>query len=859
MTEIFDEPSGGVSAFERPLPQDMDAEQSVIGGMLLSTQVIEEVAAALKAADFYRPAHQTIYSTILDLYGQSRAPRIDPIILAAELDARGELARVGGAAYLHECVHIIPTASNAPYYAEIVHDRALLRRVIEAGIRITQLGYTGAGDAPEILDGAMAELQAAATGVSTADVKLAVADRWMGFIDELESGRDPNALDTPWMDLNEVIELKPGQLITIGAATGGGKALALDTLLPTPAGWTTMGDIEVGGYLLGADGKPCRVIAATDVMRGRPCYEVEFSDGTVIVADAQHQWLTNTAASLQSMKRAMASYGRQRNQRTFPAVRTTAEIAATLRLRGADRRVNHSVTNTRPLDLPAADLPVAPYTLGAWLGDGSSLTSEITTADPEILDRIRLDGYEIKQRKNHLLYGISNESEWHERVAEGVALTRDGMPIRRAAAHVKVAHATIQKITGPNVSGWKFSYVPASPPREKYLSLQELLRGIGVLGNKHIPVAYLRASEQQRRDLLAGLLDTDGTVNKSGSVQFAVTSKRLAEDTFELIASLGYRPAMRTRPVKGRHPETSTCYVVSFTTSDKVVYLTRKAERLVASTRDGADRRYIVDVRPVDSVPVRCVEVDNADHLYLASRAFVPTHNSLLGMNLAAHVAMTRGKPVLVASLEMGGSELMARLTAAEATVDLDRLVRRKLEESDWQKIFRASDRMQNAGNFVLDDSPNLTLGKIRARMRWMASNGSSPAMVVADYLQLMTPDSPSAQANRTQEVAQISRGLKLLAMEFEIPVIALAQFNRGAAGRQPVVTDFKDSSSIEQDSNVILLMHRPLCEDGSDQGDRAGEVDLIVAKNRNGASGRIVPLSFQGHYARIRSMAKEF
>ena len=201
----------------------------------------------------------------------------------------------------------------------------------------------------------------------------------------------------------------------------------------------------------------------------------------------------------------------------------------------------------------------------------------------------------------------------------------------------------------------------------------------------------------------------------------------------------------------------------------------------------------------------------------------------------------------------------MARLTAAEAGVDVDRLIRRRLDESDWQKIFRAADRMQNASNFILDDSPNLSLGKIRARMRWMASCGNPPAMVVADYLQLMTPDGGPGQANRTQEVAQISRGLKLLAMEFEIPVIALAQFNRGAAGRQPVVTDFKDSSSIEQDSNVIVLMHRPLAEDGSDTGPRAGEVDLIVAKNRNGASGRIVPLTFQGHYARLQSMAKGF
>jgi replicative DNA helicase len=204
--------------------------------------------------------------------------------------------------------------------------------------------------------------------------------------------------------------------------------------------------------------------------------------------------------------------------------------------------------------------------------------------------------------------------------------------------------------------------------------------------------------------------------------------------------------------------------------------------------------------------------------------------------------------------MEMGGSELMARLTAAEAGVDLDRLIRRKLTDHDWQKVIKASDRMQNASNFILDDSPNLTLSKIRARLRWMASQGKPAAIVVADYLQLMSPEGSSGGGTRAQEVADISRGLKVMAMEFEIPIVALAQFNRGAVGRQPLVTDFKDSSSIEQDSNVIMLLHRPLAEDGTDTGTRAGEIDVIVAKNRNGANGRIVPLIFQGHYARLCS-----
>lgn len=230
---------------------------------------------------------------------------------------------------------------------------------------------------------------------------------------------------------------------------------------------------------------------------------------------------------------------------------------------------------------------------------------------------------------------------------------------------------------------------------------------------------------------------------------------------------------------------------------------------------------------------------------------------SLLGMNLAAHVALRRGKPVLFASMEMTRKELLARLTAAEAGVRLDHLVRRRPTDDDWARIAKVADRLQNAHNFILDDTAALTVPKIRARVRWMHSQGTPPALVVVDYMQLITPESTKGgDANRAQEVAKISRGLKLIADEFAVPVIALAQFNRGSVGRKPLVTDFKDSSQIEQDASVILLLHRELAADGSDTGPSAGKVDLIVGKNRNGGQGREITLNFQGEFGRLRSLA---
>ena len=154
--------------------------------------------------------------------------------------------------------------------------------------------------------------------------------------------------------------------VLVAGATGSGKALALDTPIPTPRGWTTMGEIQVGDEVFDENGHPNSVTAATPVMYGRPCYEVEFSDGTIIVADAEHLWRTSTVdRALVERVTAPAGSGQIRVIDADPV--TTEQIAASLRDNG---RLNHSVALCGPLDYPESDLPVAPYTFGCWLGDG---------------------------------------------------------------------------------------------------------------------------------------------------------------------------------------------------------------------------------------------------------------------------------------------------------------------------------------------------------------------------------------------------------------------------------------------------------------------------------------------------------
>ncbi|MGI5493042.1 replicative DNA helicase [Microtetraspora malaysiensis] len=826
-------------AFERTPPHNIEAEQSVLGGMMLSKDAIADVVEVLRADDFYRPAHQIIYDVITDLYG--RGEPADSIMILDDLQKRGELGRVGGAPYLHTLTAVVPTAANAGYYAKIVREQAVLRRLIEAGTRIVSYGYGGQGEeVDDLVDRAQGEIYKV-TERRTSEDYLPLSEIMPGALDEIEAigSRHGQMVGVPtgFQDLDALTNgLHPGQMIVVAARPAIGKALALDTPLPTPDGWTTMGEVKVGDYLIGADGKPTRVVAATDIMHGRPCYEVEFSDGTVITADAQHQWLTDTRASRKSAQAAASGYNRYRNQKTFAEVRTTEEIAATLWCNTADKRLNHTVVNARPLDLPDRDLLIPPYTLGVWLGDGHSDSARFTTGDPEIAEHVAAEGLRVEHRGG-LLYAMLLPEP--ESIAERPCIVC-GKPFTPNTAQVRTCG-------GPS-SGLR----QCQECRNDHGTMNARLRKLGVLGNKHIPSEYLRASEAQRRALLAGLLDTDGYINAAGTAQFTVTNRRLAEDTWELILSLGYKATWTSKEVSGRTEASSTSYAITFTPSDKVFRLSRKNARVNTNTHPKATYRTITDVRPVTSVPVRCVEVDNTDHMYLAGQTWIPTHNSTLGLDFARSAAIKHGMTTVVFSLEMSRNEITMRLLSAEARVALHTMRSGTMSDDDWTRMARRMGEVAEAPLFI-DDSPNMSMMEIRAKCRRLKQRNDL-RFVIVDYLQLMS--SPKRTESRQQEVSELSRSLKLLAKELEVPVIAISQLNRGPEQRtdkRPQVSDLRESGSIEQDADMVILLHR---EDAYErESPRAGEADLIVAKHRNGPTATVT-VAFQGHYSRFVDMA---
>ena len=238
--------------------------------------------------------------------------------------------------------------------------------------------------------------------------------------------------------------------------------------------------------------------------------------------------------------------------------------------------------------------------------------------------------------------------------------------------------------------------------------------------------------------------------------------------------------------------------------------------------------------------------------IVLAARPAVG--KSTLGLDIARNAAIKGGNTAVIFSLEMSRSEITMRMLSAEARVGLNNIRSGSLNEEEWGRLAKRMGEISQAPLFI-DDSPNLSLMEIRAKSRRLKQRHNLK-LIVIDYLQLMT--SGKRVENRQQEVSEFSRNLKLLAKELEVPIIAISQLNRSPeqrADKKPMLSDLRESGSIEQDADVVILLHR---DDLYDNQNRSGEADLIIAKHRNGPT-RTITVSAQLHFARFANMAPSY
>lgn len=356
--------------------------------------------------------------------------------------------------------------------------------------------------------------------------------------------------------------------------------LAIDTPIATPDGWSSMSQLKAGDRVFGTKGQVCTVLGGSEMHEGRPCYRLTFDDGSSVVADAGHVWWVH--------RRGGCGHGRGCRCKTSQGwqPRKTADL---IDVRQRDGAFTYHVPATQPIELPERNLPIDPYVLGLWLGDGDSTNATISAGQAdvdEIESAIRCAGY---------------------------AVTR---------CAVRSGFAPLLYITFLESRPSGCGAVAGAP--QNYSVVGEL-RGLGLLRNKHIPSMYLRASLAQRLALLQGLMDADGHVMRGGYCTFVNTSEAIVEGVAELLRSLGCPPSVRWRR-DTRKESYKAVAKVNFQCDLQVFRLARKRERLVPRRSSAA--RAIVSVEPVASVPVRCIAVDSDDHLFLAGRGMVPTHNT---------------------------------------------------------------------------------------------------------------------------------------------------------------------------------------------------------------------------------------
>jgi len=394
--------------------------------------------------------------------------------------------------------------------------------------------------------------------------------------------------------------------LLITGAPSSGKALALDTPIPTPSGWTTMGELKVGDTLYDENGNHCKVTFATPIQLNRSCYEVEFEDGTIVVADEEHRWLTSTVASRQSNFRSRKTEEikqkgtDQRHKRILPRVVSTLEIYNSLTSCG---KVNHRISNTKPIVGNDQKMPINPYILGMWLGDGCSHVATLScgkTDHEQVKSVLEAENQPFKST-------LTNRGVWHIQLSDG--------------------------------QGGKYE-----------TKLRTKLRKLDLIKNKHIPDIYLRSSVENRIALLQGLMDTDGSIDKNGNCEFSSSNERIAEGFHEILLSLGIKSTKKTGKSTLYGVEKKTRYRFIFKTSQPIFRFKRKLNRIQCNYRrkSTTESRSISSVRPVDSVPVRCITVDSPNSLFLCSRSFIPTHNTFTVMKTIKELGLSEGKDYVV-------------------------------------------------------------------------------------------------------------------------------------------------------------------------------------------------------------------
>jgi replicative DNA helicase len=869
-------------------PQNLEAEESVLGAMMVSEATIEPVLldVRLHSEDFYRDRHRTIYEAIIRLH--ENADPVDVLTVSEALSQRGHLDEVGGRDVVASLAAKVPAPGSAKHYAQIVKQNSLMRRLDGAAKRIQQSVAERDGEPSELVEQAERLLFQVAHEERAVDFR-EIGEILHDEIDKLEklASGDSEITGTAsgFRDLDDKTGgFQSGNLIVIAARPSMGKCLRRGTLV-YDAGTGARRRIE-------------DVVAAHDA--------------------GEEIWVAAVASDLKIRPARISTALRSGRQTVY---RLTTRLGRTV-----DATANHpflTLDGWRRLDQLSAGSRVG---VPRWLPRRSP-TRDLPDHEVVLLAALIADGSIIDGTPT---YHFGEES----RLVEAVRTATDeiGASFNQPGDR---PYACLSSREGAERRADGFRHNPVT----------ELCRTHGIWGkrseDKFVPQAIFELPDHQIARFLAVLFGCDGYVHcneRLAHIGYTTISERLARDVQHLLLRFGISSCIRTlkrpvyegtdkvaREVRITDQRSLGRFAMWIRIVGKEEGLSLLLDRLIGSTsmtnvdtapvevwdkvlaakgerswadvseaagyprnhnwhvaRRGLSRPRLLQMADVLDAP-ELEELADSDiwwdevasieeigeeetydltvpghHNFVADDVIV--HNSTLVCDFAQNVALKHNKPVALFSLEMSEMELAHRFIGSQSRISSDRLRKGKVSTKDWPKVVKACNQLESAPLWI-DDSSDLGLLELRAKARRLHAQEKSRGhdglgLVIVDYLQLMRSDDP--RANRVEQVAQFSRGLKILARELDVPVIGISQLSRAPEQRpdkRPILSDLRESGAIEQDADLVGFLYRD--DYYNAESEDPGGAELILAKHRNGPVGT-VRLVFLEHYPKFADRARE-
>ena len=783
-------------------PQALELEVAVLGALMLEKDALTSVIDILRPESFYKDGHRRIFKAITNLFDKSEP--IDQLTVVHELREMGELEACGGPFYVANLTLKVNSAANIEFHARIITEAAIKRELIRISSEIQRDAYEDTTDVFNLLD----QTEQALFEVSESNIRKNFDDMrsLMGkAIKELEEKKNQKdgltGVPSGFTALDRVTSgWQPSDLVIIAARPGMGKCLGKGTkMLMFDGTLRNVEDVQAGELLMGDDSTPRRV---KSIARGREnMYWVRQNKGDDYRVNESH----------------IISLKRSRNEGPYGHGDVLNITIKDYLARDPKFRSNYKGYKVA-VEFTEQALPIDPYFLGVWLGDGSSNDCCITGQDAEIID-----------------YPHEYAADLNLQVTVGVVANR----------------CNSYGITHGQQGGSLAQFL-----------VQDELRQLNVLGSKHIPQRYLVNSTENRLRLLAGLIDSDGHLDPVSN-GYEITQKNydLAHQIKFLCDTLGFRTSL----TKKRAAITSIGYeseayrVRIYGDIDQVpVRMARKKANPWASSADWRMTGITVEFDKVDDY--YGFEIDG-NRLFLLQDMTV-THNTAFVVSAMRNAAVEFKRPVAIFSLEMSSLQLVNRLISAEAELDSDKIKKGTLADHEWQQLNHKITAL-SAAPIYIDDTPALSIRELRTKCRRLRSQ-KDVQLIIVDYLQLMSGNTDGRGGNREQEIASISRALKGIAKELNVPVLALSQLSRSVETRggdkKPQLSDLRESGSIEQDADMVIFLYRPEyygLDQDAEGNSTQGMGEVIIAKHRNG-SLETVQLKFIGRFTKFADLDSE-